>query len=37
MNQATDKQMSMYDLPSKILCRVLNVDLKVDTINHLME
>lgn len=34
MNQATDKQMSMYDLPSKILCRVLNVELKVWN-NHL--
>ncbi|KAJ4810165.1 Auxin response factor [Rhynchospora pubera] len=30
MNQASDKQMSMYDLPSKILCRVLNVELKAE-------
>ncbi|KAJ3678233.1 hypothetical protein LUZ60_002036 [Juncus effusus] len=30
MNQATDKQMSMYDLPPKILCRVLNVELKAE-------
>lgn len=29
MNQRTDQQMPAYDLPSKILCRVINVLLKV--------
>ncbi|KAF3502539.1 hypothetical protein F2Q69_00039993 [Brassica cretica] len=28
-NQAAEQQMPLYDLPSKILCRVINVDLKV--------
>jgi hypothetical protein len=29
MNQVADSQMRLYDLPSKLLCRVLNVELKV--------
>lgn len=28
-NQVADQQMPVYDLPSKILCRVINVQLKV--------
>ena len=28
-NQAAEQQMPLYDLPSKLLCRVINVDLKV--------
>lgn len=28
-NQVPEQQMKIYDLPSKILCRVLNVELKV--------
>ena len=28
-NQASDHKMQLYDLPSKILCRVMNVELKV--------
>ncbi|CAN7100698.1 auxin response factor 2 [Brassica rapa] len=29
-NQAAEQQMPLYDLPSKILCRVINVDLKAE-------
>ncbi|KAE8697327.1 Auxin response factor 23 [Hibiscus syriacus] len=29
-NQASDQQMPLYDLPSKILCRVINVQLKAE-------
>ena len=29
MNQVAGNQMRLYDLPSKLLCRVLNVELKV--------
>ena len=29
MNQVAANQMRLYDLPSKLLCRVLNVELKV--------
>ncbi|CAH8387732.1 unnamed protein product [Eruca vesicaria subsp. sativa] len=29
-NQAAEKQMPLYDLPPKILCRVINVDLKAE-------
>jgi hypothetical protein len=29
MNQVAQNQMRLYDLPSKLLCRVLNVELKV--------
>ncbi|XP_072999170.1 auxin response factor 4-like [Typha latifolia] len=29
-NQTADKQMRLYDLPSKILCRVINVQLKAE-------
>ena len=29
MNQVVGNQMRLYDLPSKLLCRVLNVELKV--------
>ncbi|KAI0510575.1 hypothetical protein KFK09_011180 [Dendrobium nobile] len=29
-NQAANQQMPIYDLPSKILCRVVNVDLKAE-------
>jgi len=29
MNQVAGNQMRIYDLPSKLLCRVLNVELKV--------
>ncbi|CAH8353923.1 unnamed protein product [Eruca vesicaria subsp. sativa] len=29
-NQAAEQQMPLYDLPSKILCRVIYVDLKAD-------
>ncbi|KAG0480880.1 hypothetical protein HPP92_011738, partial [Vanilla planifolia] len=29
-NQMADQQMPIYDLPSKILCRVVNVDLKAE-------
>jgi len=29
MNQGAGNQMRLYDLPSKLLCRVLNVELKV--------
>ncbi|CAN0915910.1 Auxin response factor 2 [Linum grandiflorum] len=29
-NQGADQQMPLYDLPSKILCRVLNVELKAE-------
>ncbi|KAF9623015.1 hypothetical protein IFM89_035996 [Coptis chinensis] len=29
-NQVADKQMPVYDLPSKILCRVINVQLKAE-------
>lgn len=32
MNQASDQQMPAYDLPEKILCRVVNVQLKVISI-----
>ena len=28
-NQVADQQMPLYDLPPKILCRVVNVQLKV--------
>ncbi|KAK1670494.1 hypothetical protein QYE76_058653 [Lolium multiflorum] len=31
MNQVAGNQMRLYDLPSKLLCRVINVELKVDT------
>ncbi|KAG8078960.1 hypothetical protein GUJ93_ZPchr0007g3130 [Zizania palustris] len=30
MNQVADNQMRLYDLPSKLLCRVLNVELKAE-------
>ncbi|KAL5227106.1 hypothetical protein ABZP36_015371 [Zizania latifolia] len=30
MNQVADSQMRLYDLPSKLLCRVLNVELKAE-------
>ncbi|XVF44387.1 hypothetical protein PTKIN_Ptkin02bG0115700 [Pterospermum kingtungense] len=30
-NQVSDQQMSSYDLPSKILCRVVNVQLKPES------
>ncbi|KAJ4711500.1 Auxin response factor [Melia azedarach] len=30
MNQASDQQMPAYDLPEKILCRVVNVQLKAE-------
>ncbi|CAH2043921.1 unnamed protein product [Thlaspi arvense] len=29
-NQAAEQQMPLYDLPSKLLCRVINVDLKAE-------
>ena len=29
MNQVAGNQMRLYDLPSKLLCRVINVELKV--------
>ncbi|KAJ4869555.1 Auxin response factor 2 [Raphanus sativus] len=29
-NQAAEHQMPLYDLPSKLLCRVINVDLKAE-------
>lgn len=29
MNQVADRQMPAYNLPSKILCRVINVQLRV--------
>ena len=29
MNQVAGNPMRLYDLPSKLLCRVLNVELKV--------
>ncbi|CAH8382835.1 unnamed protein product [Eruca vesicaria subsp. sativa] len=32
-NQAAEQQMPLYDLPSKILCRVINVDLKAEVDN----
>jgi len=31
MNQVAGNQMRLYDLPSKLLCRVLNVELKAET------
>ncbi|KAG2603109.1 hypothetical protein PVAP13_5KG746900 [Panicum virgatum] len=31
MNQVAGNQMRIYDLPSKLLCRVLNVELKAET------
>jgi hypothetical protein len=31
MNQVAQNQMRLYDLPSKLLCRVLNVELKVSS------
>nr|CAB3475308.1 unnamed protein product [Digitaria exilis] len=31
MNQVAQNQMRVYDLPSKLLCRVLNVELKAET------
>ncbi|XP_066308032.1 auxin response factor 4-like [Miscanthus floridulus] len=31
MNQVVGNQMRLYDLPSKLLCRVLNVELKAET------
>jgi hypothetical protein len=34
-NQAAEQQMPLYDLPSKLLCRVINVDLKVGFFNFL--
>jgi hypothetical protein len=35
MNQVTQNQMRLYDLPSKLLCRVLNVELKVRPLSPL--
>ena len=29
MNQVAENQMRLYDMPSKLLCRVINVELKV--------
>lgn len=34
MNQVAANQMRLYDLPSKLLCRVLNVELKVPAQFH---
>ncbi|XP_062207969.1 auxin response factor 4-like isoform X2 [Phragmites australis] len=31
MNQVAGNQMRLYDLPSKLLCRVINVELKAET------
>lgn len=36
-NQAAEQQMPLYDLPSKLLCRVINVDLKVGSFSHFID
>jgi hypothetical protein len=36
MNQVAQNQMRLYDLPAKLLCRVLNVELKVRPPPHLL-